>query len=465
MFTRKYLVIIIFLLMLAQVWTVAPVLAQSRPTAMPQASLVQTSQPLVLLLSADGPITPAMVEYLKRGLESAARQNAELLIFQLNTPGGSVELMNRMIQSIRASNVPVVVFVAPRGAMAGSAGALITISAHASAMAPETTIGASSPVGAQGEELGETIQAKEKNILKASVRSLTENRPPEAVALAEAMIETAEAVSAAEALKSGLIDFIALDVQNLLVQLDGFQVETISGTRTLNTTNAEVQTLENSLIERLLAVLTNPNIVFLLITIGVQAILIEMSSPGGWVAGTIGVICLALAFFGLGVLDVNWFGAIFLLLAFILFILDIKAPNHGALTAAGVLSLIVGALVLFNSPNLPAFQPRVSIPLVIIMSILTGGVFFAVLLFALRAQKVPIRVGMESMTTRTGRALTPISANRSGQVQVASEQWTAELAPGEVEIARDDPIEVVQVSGLRLVVRKISNQGADEEFR
>jgi len=410
---------------------------------------------LVLLLSAEGPLTPAMVEYLKRGLESAARQNAELLLFQIDTPGGSLDLMNQMIKEIRASRVPVVVYVAPRGAMAGSAGALITLAGHAAGMAPETAIGASSPVGPQGEELGETIKAKEVNILKATVRSLTENRPPEAVQLAEAMVASADAISASEALQAGLVDFIALNTDDLLRQLDGFQVETISGKRVLNTTNIQIQQQTSSFIEQVLAILTNPNVVFLLITIGVQAILIELSSPGGWVAGFIGVVCLALAFYGLGVLDVNWFGAVFLLIAFVLFILDIKAPTHGALTVAGVVSLAVGALVLFNSPSLPALQPRVSVPLVLIMSTLTGLVFFGILLFAIRAQKTPIRVGVESLVGRTGRAMSEIAGQKSGQVMVASEQWTADLAPGGASIQRGDLVEVVRVSGLRLVVKKV----------
>jgi membrane-bound serine protease (ClpP class) len=452
-----------YYLLLAQiVWATLLAFPTQRTTANSQttngklALASQADTPQVLLLTADGPLTPAMFEYLKRGLQSAARQNAELLILKINTPGGSIDLMNRMVQVIRASQVPVVVYVAPRGAMAGSAGSVITLAGHVAAMAPETAIGAASPVGMQGEELGQTIQAKEKNILKATVRSLTEGRPSAAVSLAESMIESAQAVSAKEALQTGLVDFIALDTNDLLYQLNGFQVTTAAGVRTLNTTNTEVQEQSTSFIEEILAIFTNPNIVFLLITIGVQAILIELSSPGGWVAGFLGAVCLALAFYGLGVLDVNWFGAVFLIIAFALFILDIKAPTHGALTIAGVASLIVGALVLFNSPSLPAFQPRVSIPLVVIMSIITGGVFFGVLLFAVRAQKIPIRVGVENMIGKRGRAVTEIGPGRSGQVQVASEQWTADLAPGEQEIPRGAPIEVVRVAGLRLMVKKIT---------
>lgn len=440
----------------SQIWitfslsTVTQALANSNPMAS------QPSRSRALLLKADGPLTPAMEEYIKRGLRQTANEGTELVILQLNTPGGSLNLMNHIVQEIRASSTPVVVYVGPRGAMAGSAGAVITLAGHAAAMAPETAIGAASPVGSQGEDLGETIAAKEKNILKATVRSLTEQRPAQAVSLAESMIDSAQAVSANEALQTGLIDFIATDNQDLLAQLNGYQVNTATGTRLLNTTNAEIEEQTSSLIEQLLSILTNPNIVFLLITIGVQSILIEMSSPGGWVAGFIGTVCLALAFYGLGVLDVNWFGVIFLIIAFVLFILDIKAPTHGALTVAGVVSLIVGALVLFNSPSIPAFQPRVSIPLVILMSMMTGAVFFGVMLFALRAQKIPAWTGKERMIGKTGRVQIGIAPGRSGQVLVSGEQWTAELAPGETEIPRGALIEVVSVQGLRLVVKKVT---------
>jgi len=416
-----------------------------------QGTYAQDNIPLAIYLNAEGAVTPAMAEYLERGIEKAENEAAEVIIFQLDTPGGAVDIMNNMVKSIRSSDVPVIVFVAPDGAMAASAGAVITLAGHAAAMAPGTSIGAASPVGSEGEDLDETLEAKTKNILKASVRSLTEHRNPEAIALAEEMIESAEAVSAKEALEVGLIDFIANDIDDLLQQLDGFKVNTITGEITLRTSDAEVEELAPSFIEQLLAILTNPNIVFLLLTIGVQAILIEISSPGGWVAGFIGAVSLALAAYGLGVLPVNWFGVIFLVIAFVLFILDIKAPTHGALTAAGVASLIVGALVLFNSPSVPNFQ-RVSVPLVVGASIASGAIFFVILIFALRAQRTPIRTGMESLVGKIGTVRNDL--NPVGLVRVGGERWTAEsIISGEV-IHRETLVEVVQVVGLKLKVKK-----------
>jgi membrane-bound serine protease (ClpP class) len=411
----------------------------------------QDDSPLVILLTLDGPITPAMREYLVRGLRIAEQKDAEAIILQLNTPGGSVSTMNEMVQDIRGSTVPVIVYVTPRGGWAASAGSVITVAAHAAAMAPETTIGAASPVGGQGEDLETTMESKEKNILRATMRSLTERRGEQAVALAEDMIQNAMAVYADEALEVGLIDFIAKDVDDLLAQLDGFTVTTDGGEVILDTAGARTESTDIAFIEQLLLILTDPNIVFLFITIGVQAILIEISSPGGWVAGFIGVCCLALAAYGLGVLPVNWFGIVFLITAFVLFILDIKAPTHGALTAAGVGSLIVGALVLFNSPSVPNFQ-RVSVPLVIGVSIGTGVLFFTILMIAIRAQRTPVRVGMESLVGKTGVARSEIAPH--GSVQMAGELWTAELEQGEEPVEPGEKVEVVRIEGVRLVVRR-----------
>ena len=381
-----------------------------------------------------------------------SQRNADLVVLQLNTPGGDLGTTQEIVTLIRESDIPVAVYVSPRGAWAGSAGTIITLAGHAAAMAPETAIGAASPVGGQGEDLNETMEAKTKEITKATVRSLAERRGEEAVALAEATIESAKAVSSNEALEVGLIDFVAEDLDDLLRQLDGFEIELGDKTLTLETSNARTEELASSFIEQLLAMLTNPNIVLLLLTIGVQAILIEIGSPGGWVAGFIGVVSLALATYGLGILPVNWFGIVFLITSFALFILDIKAPTHGALTAAGIGSFIVGALVLFNSPGTPQFQ-RVSVPLVVIVGLLSGALFGVIVGFGIRALKAPIRTGQESLVGKTGTATSALKP--TGQVQLGSELWTAEAVEGSGKIRKGDKVEVVEVKGLRLKVRKI----------
>ena len=445
MHTRAWFIVLILLGVLAAMFAL-PVTRSAR---------AQDDAPVALVLTFDGPLTPSMFEYMKRGLRSAERSQAEVVIFRLNTPGGSIDLMNSMVQEMRASEVPVVVYVAPRGAIAGSAGTVITLAGHAAAMAPETAIGAASPVGGEGQDLGETIEAKQKNILKATVRSLAENRGSEAIRLAEETIESAEAASAREAQDVGLVDFIANDLDQLLDQLDGLTVETATGEATLNTRNATVTDFNPTLIEEILDTLTNPNIVFLLLTIGVQAILIEISNPGGWVAGFIGVVSLVLATYGLGVLPVNWVGLIFLAVAFILFVLDVNAPTHGALTAAGVGSLIIGALVLFNSPGTPQFF-RVSVPLVIGTSLGTAVIFFTILTFALRAQRAPVRTGQEALAGKTGVARSEIKPDHPGSVQLGGELWTAEMADGDEPIPQGARVEVVRAQGIRLYVRRLS---------
>jgi membrane-bound serine protease (ClpP class) len=192
-------------------------------------------------------------------------------------------------------------------------------------------------------------------------------------------------------------------------------------------------------------------VVALLLNIGVIALIIEISNPGGWVAGFIGVVCLALAIYGVGIIPVNWFGIIFMLIALALFILDIKAPTHGALTAAGVSSLIVGSLVLFNSPQVPAFQ-HVSVPLIVASSLITGGIFFVIMTLGVRAQKTPVKTGMESMVGRMGTARSDLIPD--GYIQVGGESWKAEVLPGEGSIPAGSRVEVVQVDGMKLVVRK-----------
>lgn len=412
----------------------------------------QDSYPLVYVLTAEGPVTPAMREYLRRGIQLAERRKALAIIFQLNTPGGSVDTTQTMIQDIRESQVPVVVYVQPRGAMAASAGTLITLAGHIAAMAPETTIGAASPVGAEGQELGQTMEAKVKNMLKATVRTLAERRGEEAVKLAEETIESATAVSANEALQAGLIDFIATDIVDLIRQMDGFTVQMADKSRTLQTTGTMTERLSPSLIEQILSILTNPNIVFILLTIGVQAIIIELYSPGGWVAGFIGIVCVALAMYGLGVLPVNWFGVIFIVIAFVLFILELNTPTLGGLTLAGVASLIVGALVLFNSPGIPSFQ-RVSVPLVVITSSVLGVLFVGILFFAMRAQRAPVQMGIESVIGKQGEVKTDI--NPIGSVQVGGELWTAELQPGQKPIPASSRVEITGKQGIRLFVKLI----------
>lgn len=413
----------------------------------------QSSAPQAVVLTFRGPITPVLVEYLERGLSAAKEQNASVVVLQLDTPGGAIDTMERIVQTIRSSPVPVAVYVSPRNAAASSAGALITMAGHISAMAPETTIGAASPVGGQGEDIEETMQAKVKESLKASVRALTANRPPEATRLAEDMIDSAKAVTVEEALAIGLVDYKAFDVQDLLDQMDGRTVELDSGSVTLATAGAQLVEIRASLIENVLQLLINPNLVFLLLSTGIWALMIELSSPGGWVAGFIGVVCILLAVYGLGILPVNWFGILFIGVAFVLFVLEVKTPTVGMLSAAGAISLIAGALILFNSVRIPGL-PRISPVLVVVTSIVLAGSFLAIVTFALRAQTKPVLTGREALPRQVGVVRTAL--HPTGTVQVAGELWAAEVEEGQPHAAEGDRVEVLSVNGLRLIVRKVN---------
>ncbi|GAP13890.1 nodulation efficiency protein NfeD [Longilinea arvoryzae] len=409
--------------------------------------------PTAVVLTADGAVTPVMVGYIERGLKIAVDRGADVVVLQLNTPGGQIDQMTEIVGLLRSSEIPVIVYVTPRGAMAASAGTLITLAGHLAAMAPETMIGAASPVGGQGEDLGETLATKEKEALKATVRSLTTGRRPDsATQMAESAVEDARAFSAQEALDAGLIDWIAPNLETLLQLADGKSVLVLDQTVTLHTAGATTYTVPSTLIEQLLSFLINPNVVFLLLSIGVQAILIELSSPGGWVAGFIGAVCLLLAIYGLGVLPVNWFGLLFMLMAFVLFIVDIKAPTHGALTAAGLGSFIAGALILFNSVRVPGL-PRLSVPLVIGTGLFMAASFSVIISFAVRAMHLPVKTGKTTLIGKRGQVRSPL--NPGGTVQVAGELWSAELVdPTQAPLPRNTAVEVVEIDGVRLKVRR-----------
>ncbi len=420
------------------------------PGAHPTAA--QNAAAPVVTLRFEGSLTPAMLEHLKRAEKIAQNQGAQAIILELDTPGGGIDLMNQIVENIRASAIPVIVYIAPRGAMAGSAGTMITLAGHLSAMAPETTIGAASPVGPSGEDIGQTMQSKVKGMLKATAHTLASNRPPEAIRLADEMIDSGKAVSNAEAVKIGLVDLQANNLDDLLRQLEGMKANVGEQTVTLHTQGAPVTDVPRSIIEELLMVLANPNIAFLLLAVGVQAILIEISHPGGWVAGFIGSICLLLATYGMGVLPVNWFGLLFVVLAFVLFLLDIKAPTHGVLTATGVATFIAGALVLFNSPNVPSFQ-RVSVPLVVATGSGLGLIFFALVGYALRALRAPLKMGMDTLVSKTGVVNTPL--NPTGTVQLGSELWSAVADTPDLPVPKGTHVQVIAIDRLSVRVKKV----------
>lgn len=413
----------------------------------------------VLVAEIEGPVTPAMASYFDRVIKEAEDTNAVAALVVLNTPGGGVDITLEIVQSFRNANVPVIVYVGPAGAQAASAGSIIVAAAHASGMAPETVIGAASPIDGSGADIGEVLFQKITEDLKATMRNLTERRGAEAVALAEAMIEEARAVTSKEALEANFIDVVAEDVEDLLEQLDGQTVEINGQTITLETAGASQTPFDQNPVEQLLHALSNPLLIGLLLTIGVQAILIEISNPGGWVAGFIGVLCLGMALYGLGTLPANWLGLGLIVIAFILFLLEVKTATFGLLAVAGVITFFVGLLVLFNSPGTPDFA-RISITSAIGITIFTAAFFIFLVTKALQAQRRQPITGTEGLVGMVGLVRTDLTAAGTdpeftqGTVLVNGEIWRA---ISDEDIARGEQVVVKGVNGFTLRVKKISS--------
>ncbi|MFW6070031.1 MAG: NfeD family protein [bacterium] len=423
--------------------------------ALPLSGVTAQQSGDVLQLTAEGPVTPAMLSYLERGIGEAEQRGVPALVV-LDTPGGGVETTQEIVRLFRNAGVPVIIYVAPSGAQAASAGSIVTLAAHAAGMAPETVIGAASPVGGEGQDIGETMYRKVVEDLKATVRGLAERRGTEAVTLAEEMIEDARAVNADEALDAGLIDSVAPDVASLLDELDGLTVTVQQEEWTLETAGAQTVPYEMNSIEAALHALSNPLLLSILLPLGMTSILIELRSPGGWVAGFIGVLSLGLAFYGLGQLPVNWLGLGLIAVAFVLFMLEVNSPGVGALAIAGSGSMLAGLLVLFNSPGSPEFV-RISLPAAVAVTVTTSAIFLLIIAMALRAQRRPASTGKEGLVGKIGRVrktLVPAPAGSLkyvGSVLVHGEIWRAEA---DEAIETDEEVVVVGVQGFTLKVEK-----------
>jgi membrane-bound serine protease (ClpP class) len=398
----------------------------------------------ILLLEYDGIISQTTVSYFERGIATAVSDNATAVLIQLDTPGGDLGATIEIVQLFRNATVPIIVYITPEGGQAASAGSVITAAAHVAAMSPGTVIGAASPINGDGSDIGETLYRKQVEDLKATMRTLTTRRGAEAVAVAEAMIEEARAVTASEALELGLIDLIAPDMDTLLRDINGLTVEVDGQAVVLQTDGVEQRPLALNLVERILAALTNPLLLGILITIGAQALIFEITHPGFGAPGIIGILCIALALYGFGQLPVNYLGLGLIALAFILFITEAFTPAHGLLGVGGVLSLFAGLLVLFNSPSSPDFI-RLSIPGALGITLFTASFFIFIVFAAIRSQRAPVITGAEGLVGKLGpvRQALVVTADETvyqGSVLVNGELWRAQsdepLAAGEKVIVK-----------------------------
>lgn len=394
-------------------------------------------------------INPGLQDFIEHAIEVAEEDSAECLIIELDTPGGLVTAMRGIVKAMMNAKVPVVVYVSPSGAQAASAGVFITAAADVAAMAPGTNIGAAHPVTATGGDVPETMNEKVVNDLVAFVKSLAEERGRNAKWLEEAVRKSVSA-TAEEAFAQNVIDLVAQDLPDLLKQLDGWQVQRKGYQRTIHTHGKEIVPIEPGWRHKVLRAISNPNIAYILLMIGLAGLYFELSQPGVVLPGVIGAISLVLAFYAMQTIPVNYAGFILIVLAIIFFILEIKVASYGMLSLAGTLSLILGSLMLFHVPGQPF---RVAMP-VFIPTVLTVSAFFAgVAALAFRAQMRRPQVGVEALIGAEGTVTQAL--NPEGKVFVQGELWNAESDRPLPEGAR---VRVVAVRNLKLHVTGINDK-------
>lgn len=400
----------------------------------------------ILVLTVDGVIHPPHAGYVIKGIKKAHEIKSEAVIIQLDTPGGLDSSMRDIVKEILNSQVPVIVYVAPKGARAASAGAFITLSAHVAAMAPGTNIGAASPVAMGGEKMDKKMAEKITNDAVAYIKSIAQQRGRN-VEWAELAVRKSISSTETEALKKGVIEIIADDLQALIREVHGRKVKTVKGEKILSIKDAKVNEMKMNFRERLLNFLSNPNIAYILLMIGIYGIIFELSNPGAIFPGVIGAISLILAFYSLQTLPINYAAAGLILLGIVLFILELKFTSYGLLTLGGIICFALGSIMLFDTEN-PVF--KLSLSVVIPVTIVTA-LFFALLLrLAYKAHKRKPVTGVEELIGLRGVAKTDID-NRSGMVVVHGELWQA---ISDKEIKKDEEIIIEEVKGLILKVRK-----------
>jgi membrane-bound serine protease (ClpP class) len=394
------------------------------------------------MIEIRGAIGPATASYIARAIRLAADENDVCLIIQLDTPGGLLASTEKIKQEFYASPVPIVVYVSPSGAAATSAGTFITLAADVAAMAPHTRIGAAHPVGSNGEgETNSIMWTKAENDAASSIRNIAEKQGRNAD-WAESAVRKSVSITAEKALTLKVIDLIANDVPDLLEKLDRREWKG----KKLETAGAAVVEIPMSWGEILFQTIWRPEVMLLLMLAAMYGLIAELNNPGAILPGVVGAIALILFLYMSTILPINAAGLAFIGLAIVLFVIDLYAPTHGVLTAGGVIAFFLGTLMLFNRAS-PGFH----LPLTwIVGATLTTAFFFLFVVGAgLRAQRLPVRAGRETMIGKVVPALVQIDA-RSGKVFVEGEYWNA---VSEVSIGKDQPVEIIAVDGLTLKVK------------
>ncbi|HXC62552.1 MAG TPA: nodulation protein NfeD [Nitrospiria bacterium] len=397
------------------------------------------------VVTYDGVINPVAAEFLTKAIAIATEDRAEALIIQLDTPGGLDTSMRIIIKEISASAIPIVLYVSPPGARAASAGVFITLASHIAAMAPGTNIGAAHPVAMGGGEMDKEMKKKVENDAAAYIKSITEKRGRN-VSWAEDAVRKSVSITEKDAVKLKVVDLIAENLPALLKAIDGRTVETAKGKVTLATKNATIKTIPMSFRFKVLNTLSDPNIAYILMLLGIYGLIFELSNPGSILPGIVGGISLILAFYAFQTLPINYAGFLLILLAVILFIAEIKVPSYGLLTVGGVISMVLGSLMLITT-DVPGLQ--ISMFVILPTALLTAGFFVLVVGMAWRAhQKKPV-TGVEALIGMAGIAKTEIDPR--GSVLLQGELWEA---LSNEPIKKGEPVIVRGLDGLTLLVKR-----------
>jgi membrane-bound serine protease (ClpP class) len=407
------------------------------------------SEERVCFIKINGAIGPAMASYIARSIGETQSRNAQFLVIQLNTPGGLLDSTQLIVQSLLASPIPVVVYVAPTGATATSAGCFITLAASIAAMAPATTIGAAHPVmigggvpSGDGQKTDDTMKQKLENFSVSYIEAIAAKRNRN-VEWAKSAVRESASIPADKALELKVIEIIAKDLSDLQQQLDGRVVEG----KKLKTAGAEVIEIATSASEQIFQLLWRPEVMFVLMLVAIYGIIGELSTPGAILPGVVGAIALVLVLYmAAAILPINVSGLTLIGLAFALFVFDVFAPSHGVLTVGGITAFLIGSLMLFDRDD-PLF--RLSLAYIIPATIITALFFAFVVGKGIRAQYLPIKAGKETMLGKTVAAFTPIDA-AGGKVFVEGEYWNA---VSDTPVEQGKPVEISAVLGLTLKVR------------
>jgi len=411
----------------------------------------------VLVVELDGAIDKVSARFLRRALDEAGDERASLVVVRIDTPGGLLDATRDMVGAIFGSRVPVVSYVAPEGAQAASAGTFVASAAALVAMAPATNIGAAAVVGAGGEDLPETLSRKATEDAAALIRAIADRRG-RPVAPLEATVRQARSYSAREAVELGIADLVAPDLDRLLADLDGRTLAAAGGPVPVRTAGARVRTVEMSLFERILSFLADPNVAFLLISLGTLALAVEIWSPGLWVPGAIGVVSLVLGFAGVGFLPFSWAAVVLLGLAVLFFVLEALHPGVGLFGAFGAVALVLGGLFLLGGSELPGQTLAVSRWLLAAVGVLTAALT-VLLVREMRLSHRPVYVSPYARERLLGElALVTVRLAPRGEVWLAGESWTAELR-GADSAEVGERVRVAELSQLGLVVEPAPSEG------